>query len=265
MRPRLTLAVALAVSVAASTAHATDLSCAEEPASIAGERFGAKRTGTLLLAEISVKRAWTVFDSEEFDLAAVRRGARVPRVFLAALPQDIHRLRTVQDKRRTFIRVLLPVILAVNERVASDRRYLLELRRRLDAGQTLPARGDKWLRAVAIRYKALGRDTRVDWIALIERVDVVPPSLALAQSIVESGWGASLPARRSNALFGMIGGNGTDTAKLAAFENIYASIAAYVHNLNTFGAYREYRRQRASLRAQGKWPQGHPLAITLNR
>jgi Bax protein len=93
----------------------------------------------------------------------------------------------------------------------------------------------------------------------------VPPSLALAQSIVETGWGTSPPARRSNALFGMIGGDGTDTAKLAAFENIYASIAAYAHNLNTFGAYRDFRRQRAALRVEHKSPEGHALAMTLQR
>jgi Bax protein len=261
MRSRFALVLAVGAAVAASTARASDPVCAEEPTS--GEQSGANSAGVLLFADPSVKRSWAVFDTDEFDLTAVRRGARVPRVFLAALPQNIHRLRAVQDKRGTFIRVLLPVILAVNERIAADRRYLFELRRRLDAGQALPLKDEKRLQGIAKHYKSLGH--AIDWVALIERVDVVPPSLAIAQSIVESGWGASLAARRSNALFGMIGGDGIDTAKLATFENIYASIAAYAHNLNTFGAYSDFRRQRAAMRVKGESPEGHALAMALHR
>jgi len=227
--------------------------------------FKAAPPVAVLFLDNSVKRVSAVFDTQEFNLAAVRRGARVPRVFVAALPQDIDQLRTVNDKRNTFIRALLPMILAVNERIAGERRYLIELRRRLEAGEILPPLDEAWLRAVAERYKVTSRGKRIDWATLLERVDVVPPSLALAQSIVETGWGTSAPARKSNALFGMIGGDGTDTAKLAAFESLYASVAAYVHNLNTYAPYVDFRRQRAQLRTDGKSPEGHALAMTLQR
>jgi Bax protein len=219
----------------------------------------------LFLIDNSVRRFSATLQTHDFTLDAVRRGARVPRVFVAALPQDIDQLRTVREKRETFIRAVLPMILAVNERIAAERRYLLELRRRAEAGEALPPADTAWLAAMIERYKLNGKSKKIDWTALLERVDVVPPSLALAQSIVETGWGASAPARRSNALFGMIGGDGTDTAKLAAFESLYASVAAYVHNLNSFAAYTDFRRQRAALRAEGRLPDGHALATTLLR
>jgi Bax protein len=219
----------------------------------------------VMFLDNSVKRVSAVFDTQEFNLAAVRRGARVPRVFVAALPQDIDQLRTVNDKRNTFIRAMLPMILAVNERIAAERRYLIDLKRRTESGETLPPLDEAWIRATAERYKVTSRGKRIDWATLLERVDVVPPSLALAQSIVETGWGTSAPARKSNALFGMIGGDGTDTAKLAAFENLYASVAAYVHNLNTYLAYGDFRKQRAALRVEGKSPEGRALAMTLQR
>ncbi len=63
----------------------------------------------------------------------------------------------------------------------------------------------------------------------------------------------------------MIGGDGTDTAKLAAFASLYESVAAYVHNLNTYLAYGDFRKQRAALRVEGKAPEGHALALTLQR
>jgi len=220
---------------------------------------------SLTLTDNSVKKFSAELENHEFNLSAVRRGARVPRVFVAALPQDIDQLKTANEKRETFIRAVLPMILAVNERIAIERRYLLELKRRADSGEALPPSDQAWLAALADRYKIAGKNRKFDWAALLDRVDVVPPSLALAQSIVETGWGASPPARRSNALFGMIGGDGTDTAKLAGFETVYASVAAYVHNLNTYGAYGDFRRQRAQLRSEGKSPDGHVLAITLQR
>lgn len=225
----------------------------------------ARPPAAVMFLDNSVKRVAAVFDTQEFNLAAVRRGARVPRVFVATLPEDIDQLRTVNDKRNTFIRALLPMILAVNERIATERRYLVELRRRADAGETLPPADAAWLKAVGERYKIASRGGQIDWVALLKRVDVVPPSLALAQSIVETGWGASAPARRSNALFGMIGGDGTDTAKLAAFESLYASVQAYVHNLNTYLAYTDFRQQRAALRVEGRAVEGHVLALTLQR
>jgi Bax protein len=209
----------------------------------------------------SVRRFTATLEPHEFNLAAVRRGARVPRVYVAALPQDIGELKSVNEKRETFIRALLPMILAVNERIAAERRYLIELRRRLDSGEKLPQADQAWLAAISERYKV----KKLDWVTLLERVDVVPPSLAIAQSIVETGWGSSAPARRSNALFGMIGGDGTDTAKLAGFDTLYGSVAAYVHNLNTYPAYTDFRRQRAALRVEGQSPQGHALATTLMR
>lgn len=219
----------------------------------------------LLFVDNSVKRFVATVEMHDFNLAAVRSGARVPRVYVAALPQDIDQLRTVAEKRNTFIRALLPMILAVNERIAAERRYLVELRRRIDAGEALPPADEAWLAAIAARYRVAAKGKQLDWVALQERIDVVPPSLALAQSIVETGWGSSASARRSNALFGMIGGDGTDTAKLAAFETLYSSVAAYVHNLNTFAAYGDFRRQRAALRVEGRAPLGHALATTLLR
>ncbi len=38
----------------------------------------------------------------------------------------------------------------------------------------------------------------------MRRVDIVPPSMAIAQGGVESGWGTSFAARTGNALFGQI-------------------------------------------------------------
>jgi Bax protein len=68
----------------------------------------------------------------------------------------------------------------------------------LRAGEKLDAVDRLWLMVAADRYRVDAEDLA----ALARRMDVIPPSLALAQAAVESGWGTSRFAREGNALFG---------------------------------------------------------------
>ena len=79
--------------------------------------------------------------------------------------------------------------------------------------------------------------------------------LALAQAIVESGWGRSRFAREGNALFGQwtwdksqgLAPSGAPEAGHAvrAFGSLLDSVRGYMHNLNTHASYREFRAARA--------------------
>ena len=87
------------------------------------------------------------------------------------------------------------------------------------------------------------------------RVDTIPPSLALAQAAIESGYGASRFAVEGNALFGQwrTGGGLRPSDQpahlsdygIATFASPLQSVAAYAHNLNTFASYRDFRAARA--------------------
>jgi Bax protein len=198
-------------------------------------------------------------DDNHFHLAAVRLGARVPRVFVAAVPPDIGVLQSVEDKRNAFIRAMLPLILGANERIAAERLYLRELRLRRTLERRLRAADQAWLAALAQRYKV----KEGDWDALLERVDEIPVSMALAQTILESGWGSSAVARKLNSVFGQIGGDGSDPTRHAVFSSLEESVAAYTYNLNVHPAYAAFRSARARSRAEGKPLDGHALAGTL--
>src|SRR3546814_12609314 len=126
-------------------------------------------------------------------------------------------------------------------------------------GDSLSGRDQRWLDQLADRY---GLDS-VDANELLERVDVVPPGLALAQSIEESGWGTSRFAQSGNAVFGMwtwSAGSGLvpedrpdgETYEVQRFRSLENSVAAYMRNLNTKTSYREFRDRRAALRDQGR-------------
>ena len=106
---------------------------------------------------------------------------------------------------------------------------------------------------------------------LMARVDMVPPSLVLAQAAKESGWGTSRFVREGNNLFGQrsfLGGPGMPAQRqpldagvvLARYDSLGASVDAYLFNLNTFGAYDDLRDIRARFRAEGKAVDSEELA-----
>jgi len=109
---------------------------------------------------------------------------------------------------------------------------------------------------------------------LVMRVDIVPVSLAIAQSALESGWGTSSYTSRGNSLFGQMSWGEsameiTQSAEhgsrgLAAFKTPLESVIAYMRNLNRHYAYAEFRKVRAEMRESNVPITGSRLAKTLD-
>lgn len=212
------------------------------------------------------ERLDSAFAQMGYRLENIAAGREVPPVFLASVPTDLGDVREVDTKKRLFLRVMLPLILSVNDEIAADRKRLLEIADRMKRNKWVNAADTQWMDQLAARYGVSGQP--VD--ALIKRVDVIPPSLAMAQAAEESGWGTSRFVREANNLYGQIttspGGvaaEGDTTRRLANFDSLRESVRAYVHNLNTHRAYEDLRRARTTLRARKGSPDGHSLAGTL--
>jgi len=215
----------------------------------------------------------TKFTQVGFDLSEIRDGAAVPRLTLVSLPRDLPNLRSVQARKNLFIRVMLPLVLQANEQVRKDRARLLNLNVRRD---NLGQADQVWLAALADKYGVEATDRRKLFSELKLRVDVVPPSLALAQAAEESGWGTSRFALEGNAVFGqwtykkgqgIVPSERKEGARheIKAFKGLRSSIAAYVHNLNTHWAYVEFRSGRSQARKGGDAPSGGHLIETLHK
>ncbi len=226
-------------------------------------------------AERTVDAMLRRFENEGFDLTEARSGGpslEVPRIFLARLPIDIADVNLTEKRKRAFIKVMLPHILRENERIQEDRDRLFKLRERRDSGLPLRPRDEAWLADLSQRY-ALD-EPEIDEMLL--RVDVIPPALALAQSIEESGWGTSRFALLGNAVYGqwtwnpgtgIVPENRPDGEKyeVLRFASLDQSVAAYMRNLNSKSSYREFREQRAKLRQREQSLDGYSLAANLHR
>lgn len=218
-----------------------------------------------------------LFAEKRYRVEDVRAGtAAVPRVVLASLPEDLAALDSIEDRKSLFMKAMLPLILMVNEDVLRDRERLELLHRQRVGGYVLAPKDRFWLARLAERY-GVPFTGEVDTAALMARVDAVPPSLALAQAVEESGWGTSRFAQDGNALFGQLTWNERhagivprdrqpgETHRFRAFEDPLDSVRSYVHNLNTHRAYRQFRALRATLRKQDKPLDGFKLAAALER
>jgi uncharacterized FlgJ-related protein len=201
----------------------------------------------------------------------------VPRIEITEIPQRWQKMAQtipVSDKKNIFFRLTGSGILQANEKIMNERERLLAAIKNKDIDN------NEWLAALAVKYQVIKQESdKLDHSTLTElkkRVDIVPPSLALAQAAEESGWGTSRFAIKGNSLFGQwdFSGQGIKPREqrtqlgnygIAAFDSPQDSIEAYMLNLNTHSAYQRMRQKRAVFRQQHKQPTGWELAKTLDK
>lgn len=240
-----------------------------------GRRLSPHRTALRADASRTVDAMLRRFEQQGFELTDFRSVSgqlEVPRIFLASLPIDIADVNLTEKRKRAFVKVMLPHILRENERLAADRERLERLHDEIQIGGRVSPRDELWLRQQAEQYGL----EEVDIDELLNRVDIVPPGLALAQSIEESGWGTSRFALLGNAVYGQWTWNPGagivpenrpegETYEVQRFKSLENSVAAYMRNLNSKSSYREFRENRAAMRDRGEMPDSYELAGYLHR
>ncbi len=178
------------------------------------------------------------------------------------------------ERKQVFVEYFLPLVQEANAAIQAQRERLARLRE----AQSLDWWQRRWVLDLAAQY---GLDTfdpenPDHWRTLQRRVDIVPPSLTLAQAAKESGWGTSRFAVEGFNFFGQWcyePGCGLVPARrakdadyeVATFPSPLHSVEYYLHNLNTHDAYHELRVIRERLRASGQPVSGPELADGLNR
>jgi Bax protein len=189
-------------------------------------------------------------------------------------------MMTVAEKKRIFFRLIAPIVLRINELIAADRARTKLITERLALGEGVSPEDQAWLAELAVRYRLIASPAdRLDsdqYAELLQRVDIIPASVSLAQAASESGWGTSRFAAEGNSLFGQWSwgkglkpteqrGEALGDHRVAAFGSTGEAAYAYALNLNTQDAYRDFRLKRADLRRRNLRVSGEVLVETLVR
>lgn len=194
----------------------------------------------------------------------------LPRWAEAKLP-DFSSYQDVSEKKKAFFSFLYPRMVLANSRILIERQYLETLNRK----ESLSESETSWLARQAERLRVdeePGSDEM--FRRLRSRLDVIPPSLVMAQAANESAWGTSRFARRGNNLFGQwcfskgcgVVPKGREEGKsheVAAFSSPYRSITGYIQNLNRHPSYQQLRDLRRKARENGRFASGAALAAGL--
>ncbi len=170
-----------------------------------------------------------------------------------AIPEELSDMRDVKAKKRLFVQTLLPLVLKANDDVRNLRNRVVALK----YGGRISDEEEVYLRELALDYRIEVDDLGLIVEELLARVDVLPPSLMLAQAAVESGWGTSRFSREGNNLFGLRTPSGPGIRpqrqndgrifRVSRFASLQECMDFYLWTINTHQAYDGLRQIRKGL------------------
>ena len=223
----------------------------------------------LVLPNLNIKTetVLSLFEDVEYDLKTVRYQKRVKPIYFTQFPKDLDEIKDTKLKKETFIKIVLPLVVAENDKILDDKIKL----KRITSKKMTSDKEKSWLRLKLREYKVKNSDIE----ELNKRMDIIPVSIALAQAAKESGWGTSRFALEGNAIFGQWTWTGqgieplnrgkNEGHKILRFPILRASVKAYKNNLNTHKGYSEFREKRHNIRKRNKTIKGLDLTDTLDR
>lgn len=176
-------------------------------------------------------------------------------VLIKNFPSDFRKLR-VQDKKRAFFHSMISMILIVSREIKMERSKFIAISDKYPIISDFNKKNivslklsDKlFIAKITQKYKATKKSE------LLKRIDVLPISLILSQTAIESAWGTSRFTVQGNNLFGVWSFNGKGLIPLrrkrglkhrvAIYDSLLDSVRDYMLKINTVRAYRRLRNLR---------------------
>lgn len=162
---------------------------------------------------------------------------------------EFDKIEDVQEMKKTFFNYLLPEINKKNNEIQLIRKKVIEK--------------DLSKEELTKLYKKYRIDEGSEIGALLEKIDIIPPSLVLSQAALESNWGRSRFAKFYHNYFGLWcfeRGCGVipkkrdkgDTHEVAKFSSPEKAIDFYFLSINRNKSYEVLRKIRQDKRTKGQ-------------
>jgi len=233
------------------------------------------REGTFV-PPVKTKQLERFFQSRGYTmLPHLKEKKPVPRLFVQSVPKDFNKEKFDQVRPALFYELLLPVVLKANETVAAEREQVEALKKEFDTTGDLTPESMEELKKWIARYDVKdSEDLNTLFSSLIERVDIVSPTLLLAMAAEDSGFGTSRYAREYNAVFHQRDWDGNGAVpdepqkegpqyRIKIFPSLYEAVLSQIHYLNTNGYFGNYRMARGQYRRTRNQIRGYSIAHLL--
>jgi Bax protein len=179
------------------------------------------------------------FNQDGFNSSSVKELTKLELTLNNNIP-DFSSFKDVKVKKSTFFEFIYPMVVNSNINILKERDFI----------QNSDTFGSVALE-LCKKYRIKCNKDNFKTL-FIEKVNIIPPSLALAQAANESSWGTSRFARKANNYFGewcftkgcgLVPSqrNDNQTHEVEKFETVFYSVKSYLHNLNSHPAYEELR------------------------
>jgi len=186
------------------------------------------------------------------------------------LPKEYYKMSSKKAKQ-FFFEYFEKRIEIENIKILADRLFIKSLQK-----SPLPIKGSLRYEKLELLQKKYKVKKIFDYPKYIKKIDIVPPSMALAQAATESGWGKSRFFKEANNIFGhwtynpkrgMIPLDRGEGKKhfVRIFKTLEDSIAAYMLNLNRTSAYKRFRIIREQMRKNKIFINGLSLSSTMTK
>ncbi len=172
----------------------------------------------------------------------------------------------LNSEKKKFVKTVLPIIINENQNILLTRNFVNDLKLKLETFKTLDNNDIVKLNNIAKKYNIEHSNKhKLDLVdEILNNVDVIPNSIALAQAAIESGWGKSRFAIEYNALFGEytydqnqgvvpLERNFGDKHLIKSFSSLDNSVSSYFNNINSHHAYKDFRMVRNFMRSNNNF------------
>ncbi|MAD40801.1 MAG: mannosyl-glycoprotein endo-beta-N-acetylglucosamidase [Arcobacter sp.] len=192
-------------------------------------------------------------------------------LFAKGMPEEFYQIKNIKETKSYFFKYLYKMIKNENNKILEERTFVKTM---LNSNLlNINANSEEFLRLLKLKKKYRIKKL-FDLTSYMKKIDIIPPSMSLAQAAVESGWGKSRFIKEANNIFGhwtynseigMIPEQRKDEDKhfIRIFKTLQASISAYMLNLNRNKAYKSFHKERYKMRIANKELSGLALSQTM--
>lgn len=192
-------------------------------------------------------------------------------LFSKGMPKEYFEIKDREKQKNYFFEYIYKLSKNENEKILEERNFVKNY---LNSNLlNINPQSTEFLRLIKIKEKYRVKKL-YDLNSYMIKIDVIPPSLSLAQAAIESGWGKSRFVKTANNIFGHWTYNPKigiiprerkmgERHLIRVFKNLQDSIKAYMLNLNRNSAYKSFQKKRNQIKLKNEHASGLILSQTM--
>lgn len=161
----------------------------------------------------------------------------IPRLFVKKLPQDF----SEKGSKELYAKILTALILRENEQILGDRYLFLILKEKYEKGLEWTSKEKQFFDSLVEKYDStLLKTIPTKIVDLNEKIDEIPPAVAITQSALQTNWGKE----NMESPYGQKGWLDRDNYNFIKYSNLIDATRAYTTEMNSTPNYDTWRKQR---------------------